>query len=633
MAEAHASLGEPQKSMDLLQEGMALAEKSANGAGYEKMLSRLGENQEALGRFNDALESQTRALALIHQKGGSPNDEWQFESRMAHILRAMGRKEEAREHYQSAIREIESLRSGALNTDEGRAGILSASRATYAETADLLYDLEREEEALATAEQGRARAFLDMLAESRVGVTDELSPEERKREDVILARISAAQKQLWKDNSTDEKRRLESELHSTEEALEALHLEVRRNNPRYASVQYPEPISVSEIRSKLLDGRTALLEYLLGEKRSLVWVVTKDKLTTAILPPRREIEDQVNAYRKLLSGRASVLTEHQSEEQINRVGAKLYRSLFQSIALALMSCRTLIIVPDGSLNYLPFEALVTSSKVQPTYLAEKFATVYGPSASVLVTVQTMNHEALAPPKALLAFGDPVAQSPAVVAKTNQVAELASQTRMVPAAEDYTERGFSFARLPYTRDEVLAISKQFPANQRRIYFGGAAREETVKSEKLDEFRYIHFATHGFLDETKPGRSGILLSRVPQSSEDGVLQMGEIMRLKMNADLVTLSACSTGLGKLVNGEGILGITRTFFYAGARNVAVTLWNVNDSATATLMASFYGYLNRGMAKSEALRQAKLSLLHGPELLWHHPYFWASFVIEGEGR
>jgi CHAT domain-containing protein len=154
----------------------------------------------------------------------------------------------------------------------------------------------------------------------------------------------------------------------------------------------------------------------------------------------------------------------------------------------------------------------------------------------------------------------------------------------------------------------------------------------KFEKLDEFRHIHFASHGFLAETRPGRSGILFSGVPGSAENGVLRV-EIMRLKMNADLVTLSACSTGLGKLVNGEGILGLTRAFFYAEVRNVAVSFWNVNDSATATLMASFYRNLNRGLPKAEAMREAKLRLIRSPQSTWHHPYFWAAFVIEGEGR
>ena len=181
--------------------------------------------------------------------------------------------------------------------------------------------------------------------------------------------------------------------------------------------------------------------------------------------------------------------------------------------------------------------------------------------------------------------------------------------------------------------MLAIGRLFPAPQRQIYLGEQAREETVKAEKLDDYRYIHFASHGFIDEAVPARSGILFSRDANSAEDGVLQMGEIMRLKLNADLVTLSACSTGLGKAVKGEGILGLTRAFFYAGARNVAVTLWNVNDSATAELTKAFYQNLNRHLPKSAALRQAKLTLLRGENAAWRHPYFWAAFVLVGEGK
>jgi CHAT domain-containing protein len=145
--------------------------------------------------------------------------------------------------------------------------------------------------------------------------------------------------------------------------------------------------------------------------------------------------------------------------------------------------------------------------------------------------------------------------------------------------------------------------------------------------------IHFASHGFIDESHPERSGILFSRTPNSNEDGVLQMSEILCLKLNADLVTLSACSTGLGKLVNGEGFLGLTRAFFYAGARNVTVSLWNVNDSATSTLMKSYYQNLNRGLTKNAALRQAKLTLLRGSNASWRHPYFWAPFILVGQGK
>jgi CHAT domain-containing protein len=643
MAESHEQLGESQKAIDLFKEAMPLAEKASAGLPYAKIVSEVGRSQESLGQLNDALASQNRALALVHQSGGNLDYEWQFESRIGHVDRALGHNDEALEHYRKSISGIERLRAVTLNTEEGRAGILEVSRATYAETADLLYDLRREGEALAVAERGRARAFLDVLAESRTGVTDGLTPEQHTREDAILARISAAQKNLWKENiSADEKKKTEAVLTSAEDDLDGFHVEVRQCSPRYASVHYPEPASVSEIQNKLLDDHTALVEYLLGEKRSLVWVVTKNKVTASILPARKEVEDQVDAYRKLLSERASTLTVHQSLIEINRLGARLYSSIFQPIEAAVASNRTLIVVPDGSLDYLPFEALVNHSRHtvsgenRPSYLAEKFAVVYGPSASALVTLQAMNRETVAPSRLLLAFGDPVtsASSPATLAvAASQVGRPISRTPKVSVTEDYAERGFSLARLPYTRKEVLAIAKLFPVSQRDVYLGAEAREETVKSKKLDEFRYIHFATHGFLDETRPGRSGILFSRATDSAENGVLRLDEIMRLKMNTDLVTLSACSTGLGKLMSGEGILGLTRAFFYAGARNVAVSLWNVNDSATAALMTSFYRNLNRGLPKTEAMRQAKLALIRGTQSTWRHPYFWAPFVIEGEGR
>jgi CHAT domain-containing protein len=640
MAEAHEHLGQPRQAVELLQQAIPLAEKAASGLQYARLVSDLGVNQEALQETDAALASQYRSLALVHGSGGNPDYEWQIESRIGHVLHTLQRDQDALEHYRKATAGIERLRSVALNTEEGRAGVLAKSRETYTEAADLLYDLHRENEALEMAERGRARAFLDMLAESRAGLMDELTPEQRESEQRILARVAAAEKSLWKENiGAEEKRKCEGELRSAEEDLEGFHLQVRHTNPRYAGVRYPEPITAPRIQSNLLDDKTAFVEYLLGGNRSLVWVLTKDDIRTAVLPARKEIDEQVIAYRKLMSQRVSALTVHQSLLEIDRVGAKLYDSIFRPIENVVRSSGSLIIVPDGSLSYLPFEALVTGSGhhgSRPSYLAEKFAIVYGPSASALVAVQEINREPMAFSKVLLAFGDPILRSDiskARAASSHALRVSASHVHQIPPAEEYAERGFSLDRLPYTRNEVLAIGKLVPLSRRELYFGAQATEDAVKNAKLDDFRFIHFATHGFLDEANPNRSGILLSREPTSAEDGILQTNEIMRLKMNAGLVTLSACGTGLGKLVNGEGILGLTRSFFYAGARNVAVSLWNVNDSATATLMESFYRNMNRGLPKSEALRQAKLTFLHSSQLSWRHPYYWAAFVIEGEGH
>jgi CHAT domain-containing protein len=636
IAKSYEQLGEPQKAIEFIDQAIPIAEKAASGVEYRSLLSALGVNQEKLGNLNAALVSENKALGLIHEAGGDPDLEWQVESSIAHIERALGNSDEALQHYRKSIRGIELLRSVALNTEEGRAGVVERSRATYAETADLLIDLHSQSEALEMAERARARAFLDMLVESRVGVADELTPDQRKQENAILGRVSGAQRQLWNQNlSSDERKKNEAELNAAEADLEKLHLQIRETNPHYASLQYPEPIHVEAIQSKLLAEHTALIEYLLGEKRSLAWVVTKDKITTTILPGRKDIEERVAAYRKLLGKRVSALTLEQSLTRINVLGGELFDLLFKPIETGLRASKTLIVVPDGTLGYLPFEALVTASDHgRNTYLAEKFAIVYGPSASALVTVGEMNRQVMSH-RTLLAFGDPVITPENELPKiaSEQSSDSIAKVRSASLAEDYAERGFSLSRLPYTRDEVMGIGKLFPPDQRRLYLGADAREEKVKREELEDFRYIHFATHGFLDELHPGRSGILLSRAPDSKEDGILQTGEIMRLKLKADIVTLSACSTGLGKLMNGEGVLGLTRAFFYAGARNVAVSLWNVNDSATATLMESFYQSLRRGLPKSEALRQAKLHLLRGSQPLWRHPYFWAPFVVEGQGQ
>ncbi len=661
MAVIHQRLGEPQKAVELLTEAMRMAEK-AGSVSYSTVVANLGEAQESLGQFNEALASENRALVAVRRGGGNADYEWQIERRIGHIERSLGHKEEALQHYQNATRGIERLRTVALNTEPGQASFVNRSRAVYAEVADLLYDLHREGEALEMAERGRARAFLDMLARSRTGLAEELTPEQRKREDELLAHISAVQKNLWKENiSPDEERKLKVELTSAEDDLEAFHLEVRQSNPRYASIQYPEPINVSLIQRNFLGNRTVLVEFLLGEKRSLLWVVSKQKLSVGVLPPRKEIEDEVAAYRKALTEKTSALTLQFSLSDIQRRGKHLYASLLQPVQSAIPPGSTLLIVPDGNLGYLPFETLIVGSRrapsgvVQPLYLLDKFAVAYGPSASALAAVRDVNAGTGERPKTLLAFGDPVVPPEAALAKglPPSGATRSSDTQPDPNAEktasspphvalavssetasnEYAERGFSLTRLPFTRDEVVGIANLYPASQRQIYLGEDAREETVKSEKLDAYRYIHFASHGFIDESHPGRSGILFSRLPNSSEDGVLQMGEIMRLKMNADLVTLSACSTGLGKLVNGEGVLGLTRAFFYAGARNVTVSLWNVNDSSTSALMKAFYGNLNRGLSKSAALRQAKLTLLHRREAVWRHPYYWAAFVLVGEGK
>src|SRR5262249_27216202 len=285
--------------------------------------------------------------------------------------------------------------------------------------------------------------------------------------------------------------------------------------------------------------------------------------------------------------------------------SEMYRMLFLPLESALSAVSKLIVVPDGRLAYLPFETLVRPASVSGVdeYLLKRYVISYIPSTSALAAMKDRSAEMPSPPRDILAFGDPVYSSKSAGGR---------RSRSYETLDYYSTRGFDFPRLPYSREEIRVIGSLYPASM-KLYLGKEASELNLKHEKLSFYRYIHFATHGYFDEENPARSGIVLSLNQAGSEDGVLQINEIMRLRMNADMVTLSACKTGLGKLVKGEGITGMTRAFFYAGARSVMASLWEVNDAATGELMKRVYKNLHDGKNKSNALREAKLWMInHG---------------------
>jgi CHAT domain-containing protein len=230
-------------------------------------------------------------------------------------------------------------------------------------------------------------------------------------------------------------------------------------------------------------------------------------------------------------------------------------------------------------------------------------------------LKTRERQRPAPDRSLLAFADPA---------------LASAQNVTPALTAYRERGLPLTRLPSARLEVAGIRSLFQPAASQVYVGEQAQEQTVKTEKLESFRYVHFAAHGYFDDEEPSRSGIVLSQQGDPGNDGILQAAEIMRLRLNADLVTLSACQSGLGKILAGEGVMGLSRAFFYAGSQSLVVSLWNVNDAATAELMKSFYANLKSGMGRDQALRKAKLSLMSSRNRSWRNPYFWAPFIFMG---
>jgi CHAT domain-containing protein len=320
----------------------------------------------------------------------------------------------------------------------------------------------------------------------------------------------------------------------------------------------------------------------------------------------------------------------------------LYQELVQPVEAWIEGKRELIIVPDGILYYLPFELLLTSAEGMGgdprrlPYLVRKYAVRYVPSASVWVGLGRPEAERREWEKTLVAYADPVygdLEGAVREAWRSAFGELAK-----------------LPRLPHSRREVQQIARLYPAADVVLRVGQEAREERVKSGEAEQARYVHFAAHGVLNENKPEYSGIVLTlgapsalatragetaraeperagQREESAEDGLLQVYEVFNLRLNAEVAVLSACETGLGKEVRGEGMVGLTRAFLYAGAEAVVVSLWKVMDPATAELMVRFYRHLRAGMKKAEALRQARLEMLDQ----YAHPYYWAAFVLVGK--
>ena len=570
-----------------------------------------------MGAYTAAFDSALQAVALLRRGGGSKHLEAQFLATCAEALRALGRQEEALTSYRQALAALEQARALSIPTETSRAGIVATRHQVFAGAIDLLLNLSRTEEAFDVAESYHARAFLDVLAESALDAPADLKPEQQAQEDTLFEHIAAVQKKLWQtDTSAEQEEALQRELTDAERALEMFRLEQRRADPRYATVKAPP--TISQARAAALLGKdTALLEFVLGEERSFAWLLLGGKLTAVTLPPRKVLEPLITGFRTTAAAKVNSTTATQAITKLKTQSQPLYDKLIHPLEPHLIGAHKLIIVPDGALAYLPFETLafepLAGKTPRASYLLERFAISYAPSASALAALRALNPNANTA-QGVIAFGDP----------------LYANTAAEPAHE---RGGPELRQLPYTRNEVNAIAALFPESQRRVLLGAEAHEANVKAAPLGQYRYVHFATHALVDETHPARSAIILSTPTtddDKKEDGALQLAEVMRLKLNADLVTLSACRTGLGQLLYGEGIIGLTRAFLYAGADSVVVSLWNVNDIATASLMKAFYKNLQQGMNKDEALRQAKLELLRGQQPAWRHPYYWAPFVLVG---
>jgi len=482
-------------------------------------------------------------------------------------------------------------------------------------------------EAFLYGERGRARLFLEQFSNSRAVLTGVLPEETFIKKEQYLAEIVRIDKMISEevDKPKDEQNvkvfhELYEERFSYEESLSQWIRNIEETYPLYAHFRYPKPVTINEIQEVLHENESLVAYSILNEK-TIIWVIRVDTFfMMEISIPESLINANVDILREKLLRLSSTFKIH---------AGQFYEWLFKPIEHYLDINQTIYVICDGALHLLPLELLWDQGKKE--YLLERYRIVYIQSGSTLTLLRKIEKKRRNCKK-LIAFGDPVYNENELIKRPMELADINDETIHFRSA--YAEQGLIFKRLPQASKEISTIASIFGIKTLHppdINVRLDAREDAVKNFNLIDYQYIHFACHGYLGEIEDDviQPALVLSLINNTQEDGFLQMSEIFNLKLNADLVTLSACETGLGQRVKGEGILGLTRAFMCAGATSIVVSLWKVSDRSTSLLMSYFYENLKKNMNKAEALRQAKIKLIKNCGFI--QPYFWAPFILVGE--
>lgn len=568
LGRTYLALGEYEKSLGALKGGWSVFEGLVPSLVRWQELPRQFMMHKCLYELGRIDEAKTGYQELLAQESTKENGEiyWLILFDLGRIAEAEKRPQEALKHYKGAITEIERQRS-TINTMANKIGFVGDKQRVYARLVDVLVTQGHDTEAFEYVERAKSRALVDLLASQNTFVAqpaqqtavkamlDELETVElmNKAEDIDLASVSASSQRGV--------------------VVTQLKAKLQKDSPELASLVTVPTVSSAEIQRKLGSDET-LVEYYYDDKQGLAFLLTKDHLKAVRFDPVN-MADDVDRLRRSIGD-----PKNQAYEAIARA---LNQRLIVPIEKEIRTPH-IVIVPHGSLHYLPFNVLTGESGA----LIDRWSLRYLPSASVVLYL-----ERAAPSSnrnALLAFGNPTLGQP----------EL---------------------QLRYAEQEAIQIGQAFP--QSKVLVKNEATETSFKN-LAPSYRYLHLATHGTFDSSKPLTSGLAMAR--DTENDGLLTVQELFTLRLSASLVTLSACETGLGKIGHGDDVIGMSRGFIYAGADSVLASLWPVDDEATLYLMLEFYEGLRKNSSKVDALRAAQRSV----RKRYPHPFYWAAFQLTG---
>ena len=641
----HGLPEDPGSVRGLLEQALALSRELPAPRIEAFSLELLGRLHALLGEPGTAIERYVQAAEASHAIGHS-RGEVEALAASAGLRRRLGELDAALADTVAALEILESLR-GRTTRQELRTSLFSSQRALHELHVELLMAKHRRDpaaghdaRALAMVERSRGRSLLDQLAESTVDLRQGVDPELLELERALGAQLDAkAAQRLWSDAAESDGAAgrdalLNAQMDALVAELRRVRGRIRHHSPGYAALAAPEPLDAAAIREQL-DPETLLLVYQLGDERSFLWAMTREGLRSHELPPRAVIEEAARAAYELLTARnrwPDDETPAERQQRIAEADAGFAAAARELGALVLWPVadrlgrrragERLAVIGDGLLHIVPFAALSLAGG-EP--LITRHEIVHLPSASVLTALRRSGRPQAA--KSLLVLADPVLQRDARIGGAGH-----ERTRgFRPPSPANPSR---LPRLHFSRREAEMLAALLAPGEATVLLDFAASRAGLTGSGIERYRMLHFATHAMIDDQRPELTGLALSRFDEQGRPraAFLRLHEIRRLRLAAELVTLSACETALGKPVDGEGLIGMVRGFLHAGAERVVASLWSVQDRATAELMARFYrAMLADDQRPAAALRQAQITLRGDSRFA--APYFWAPFVLQGEWR
>jgi CHAT domain-containing protein len=644
LGSVYLELGDPAKAVSALEQATAVCVAVGDRFCQGDARTTMARAKAAIGRGDEA-RADIRAATTLMVALGDIEGEARARVTAAAIEASLGDLGRARAQAEATVALIETMRIR-LASPMLRASYLAASRDAYELYVDVLMrshavepDAGYASRALHVSERARARNLLERLAETRENIREGVDPALLERERSISSQINRAGARrallLAGRHTESDRQTVEQEIDDLVATYRQLEAEIRIRSPRFASLTQPEPLSLEEIQRQVVDRETLLLEYSLGQDRSYLWAVTPGTLRAYVLPGRATIEKAARRTHALMQA------SHRPGQAVHmRAAAAELSALVLGPAAAELANKRLVIVPDGALQLVPFAALPRPAPGAPdsTPLIVRHEIVVLPSASLVPALRSSGDGRLNPDRVVAVFADPVLQrDDARFANRERSTEQSKDKAVLANARDLaravSDTGvMRFERLRYTRDEARAIVGLAGAGSSLFAVDFDANRAAVLKPELSRYRFVHFATHALLNTRHPELSGVVLSLVDRDGlpQDGFLRLHDIYNLRLSAELVVLSACQTALGRDFRGEGLVGLTRGFMYAGARVVVATLWDVRDEQTSKLMERFYaGMMRDGLRPAAALRAAQLSMLEDPA--GSSPVYWAGFVLQGD--